>query len=142
MKNNLLFLSFIILAVALGCGKKGPPTLAPPSKPVTVFEARAEFDGAEGVKISWKVEGDQRLLAGFNLSRGEEPISTSKCRSCGDFYRFLTEIDADATEKEKNTSFFFFDGSIQPTYRYYYRIRPRYVNGSTSDGATVSLDVP
>ncbi len=136
-----LAMALLLVGAVAGCGKKGPPMLPKPHAVVTIENLLAEYRAGEGVVLNWRVGGNMKNVTGFLLFRGLEKIGETVCRSCDEFYHPL-DTPPMADMKGAGGGFSYTDRDITPGYRYYYKVEPAYDNGSMSEGALVSADVP
>ena len=147
MKRLALYTALIIALFGAGCGVKGPPTMPPPPSEARIVNAEAVYKPGKGVVLSWDTDTASPELSGFTVTRGEEPIGSSRCRACEDFYQplaTLTELEAvtvaDSLSGEALRKFAFVDQDIKVDYQYFYRLRPAYKNGANGAGVGVSVE--
>lgn len=132
----LLVVGLVLVALGLGCGKKGDPRapeLATP-RPIKNLSARPE---RAGVVLTWNrpteyVDGTEiKDLASFVIFRKD--ISPN-CPDCPVAYRSLTTVGVEDREKfVKQKRYRYVDEQALPKMTYRYRVSSQLLDGSLSE---------
>ena len=109
---------FLVMAVGLGCGKKGPP-MAPlaliPSPPINI---RYQLE-SEQVILQWKLDSESLKNGKQNnmrveIYRSRQPLSQDACNGCPLTFKKRTDLPA-ATRT--------YSEPLEKGFRYFYRLR-------------------
>lgn len=133
MKRIVIFAALI--AVVVGCGKKGDPRAPELVAPQTITNLVAR-PGPNSVVLTWNrptayVDGkDLKDLASFVIFRKE--VSPT-CLDCPVPYRQLTTVYVEDREKfAKQRQYRFDDQEVRPKTIYRYRVSSQLLDGSLS----------
>jgi len=120
----------ICLAAALfvgGCGKKGPPEPPSGNKPPRVRDLAYSVSG-ETVKLSWSIptttEKARTPVAGFLIYQFQQPAYERECPNCPVIFKEVGDVPArSAGSGQPDTPLLVFTQTIEPGYRYIYKIK-------------------
>ena len=149
MKKGTILL-WIILAIVVACGKKGPPVPWQSIAPRRIVDLSAiPSDG--GVVLEWtspKENTDKSILTDlekFEVLRSEGILIGNECRGCGEKPRLVYEmkLDGKVEDRGKRVSIFFDD--LEPKKVYVYQVvsvNRRGHPGSPSNPVTIYWETP
>ena len=133
-------LSALILVFS-ACGAKGPPKPPIQDEPPVVSDLSYVVE-KESVKLSWTVpqkDGKRPSnLAGFKIFRFKQTFAEAECKTCPPQFVEIWDLPiVDKLEGEAPQDKMVFSESIEPGYRYVYKLAVYLTNGVVGSDSNV-----
>jgi hypothetical protein len=124
----------MFLGAGMGCGRKGPP-VPPKAKPVPVVSDLAVVLEDGEARLSWSIPEGEGMAAidRFIVYRHRQPLLAPVCETCPVSFTRVAEVEARRSPVTHTES-------IEPGYRYQYKVMGRTADGRTGGSSnTVEL---
>lgn len=125
----------------LGCGIKGPPV--PPQRLPVPAVTRLAYQVADGsVTLNWSLPGPlsgrQARLAVFCLYQSRSALELPACDGCPLVFEKVATVPYVHTDANRYTT----DTTLDPGYRYLFKVRIETGDGKGPDSNSVQFDYP
>ncbi|MEX1329948.1 MAG: hypothetical protein AB1Z29_24370 [Desulfobacterales bacterium] len=119
--------TLIIFASMLsGCGRKAPPKPPRVSSPPQVIDLGYSIS-EDSVKLSWTIpetsDKDESPATGFIIYRSKQSVSEADCANCPITFTKIDDVPVRAGASGRPDSSVVFAETIEPGYRYIYKIK-------------------
>ena len=109
-----------------GCGKKAPPKPPRENSPPQVIDLGYSIS-EDSVKLSWTIpktnDKDKASATGFLIYRSKQSVSEADCANCPITFIKIEDVPVRGGVTVRPESSVVFTQSIEPGYRYIYKIK-------------------
>jgi predicted small lipoprotein YifL len=132
---TLLFI--LSAALAVGCGKKGPPRLPDLQAPESIDDLAALQEGDEIVLTWTSSAADQTAVVavGYAIYRSAEPAGEEACPGCPVLFRRVAEVPATGEGDQRQS--FVYREPFAPGTRYRFKVVPFDARGQLGSDSNV-----
>ena len=140
LRMNLWILVGFFLMVS-ACGMKGPPKPPRKAEPPIVNDLSYVIEN-QSVKLSWTIpqkDGKRPAnLAGFKIYRMKQTFAEAECKTCPPEFEELWDLPiVDKRSGEAQQDKMEFSDSLEPGYRYVYKVAAYLDDGAVGNDSNV-----
>ena len=139
VKRCILILPALVCATLIisasmlsGCGRKAPPKPPRASRPPQVVDLGYSIS-EDSIKLSWTIpkasDNDESSATGFLIYRSKQSVSEADCANCPITFIKIENVPVRAVVSGRPESSVVFAQTIEPGYRYIYKIKAYDDNG-------------